>query len=76
MLVSGETTLIEMHLAVAPKESEENVQVLLISSIMGVSMAAGTPPVTKLVAFRRLVHSAAGARAEAGGGPKPGRSMR
>ena len=48
---------------------------LLISSIMGLSMVAGAPLVTKLAAFRGLVHCAAGARAEAGAGPKPGRSM-
>ena len=48
---------------------------LLISSIMGLSMVAGAPPVRKLEAFRRLVHCAAGARAEAGAGPKPGRRM-
>ena len=47
---------------------------LLISSIMGLSMAAGTPPVTKLAAVRRLVHhSPAGGRAEAGAGREPGR---
>ena len=57
------------------EEFEENIQVLLISSIMRLSMVAGARPVTKLAAFRRLVHCAAGARAEAGAGPKPGRSM-